>query len=374
MEDSKKKGCEGWNATHATKKIAGLLLVAMMIGLIAGCSQAPDTTGAKAADTKIYKWRLVTHQLPGTARYDTTILPFVEAVKAASGGRLIIEPYGAGVLFPVSETLDNVKNGVVEIAAIWSGYWAGKNPVFALAASIPADPINSFSEHYYKMDKLTPLISRVYEANGVKSLGGFDFGPSEILMSNKPLSKLSDFKGITIRTAGIGGEFYAAIGASTVSLAAPEIYQGLQLGTVDAAEFNDWVVNSEMGLNEVTKYVIEPVLHTGPTDDKTLIVNPKAWSELPDDLKAIVLSARDGAMATSARAYAAKSIASKNKYIAAGTKILTLPAADVATARSVASELLKTYAKKNNDCAEFIKTYAEALRDLGYEKEAQALE
>jgi TRAP-type mannitol/chloroaromatic compound transport system substrate-binding protein len=374
MERTGKKDRGTWFSSSASQRLFVFMLVALMAGLVAGCAKAPASAEASTADTTIYKWRLVTHQLPGTARYDSTILPFVEAVKAASGGRLIIEPYGAGVLFPVSETLDNVKNGIVEMAAIWSGYWAGKNPVFALAASIPADPITSFSEHYYKMNKLTPLISRVYETNGVKSLGGFDFGPNEILMSNKPLQRLADFKGITIRTAGIGGEFYAAIGASTVSLAAPEIYQGLQLGTVDAAEFNDWVVNSEMGLNEVTKYVIEPVLHTGPTDDKTLIVNPKAWNELPDDLKAIVLNARDGAMATSARAYAAKSIASKNKYIAAGTKILTLPDADVAMARSVASNLLKTYAKKNADCAEFIKTYAEILRDLGYEKEAQALE
>jgi len=356
------------------KKFSSLLLVVMMLGLISGCAKNPGADEAKATDSKIYKWRMVTHQLPGTARYDSTILPFVETVKAASGGRLIIEPYGAGVLFPVSETLDNVKNGVVEVAAVWSGYWAGKNPVFALAASIPAEPITSFSEHYYKMNKLTPLISRVYDTYGVKSLGGFDFGPSEIFMSNKPIQKLTDFKGKTIRTAGIGGEFYAAIDASTVSLSAPEIYQGLQLGTVDAAEFNDWVVNSEMGLNEVTKFVIEPVLHTGPTDDKTLIVNPKVWADLPDDLKAIVLSARDGAMVTSARAYVAKSIVAKNKYIAAGTKIMTLPEGDVAKARIVASQLLKTYAKKNADCAEFIKIYSEVLKDLGYAKEAQALE
>ena len=293
------------------KKSTGLILIILMFALFLGCAKTSETT-EKKADGKVYNWRMVTHQLPGTARYDSTILPFVEAVKSASDGRLIIEPYGAGVLFPVSESLDNVKNGVVEMAAVWSGYWAGKNPLFALAASIPADPISDFSEHHYRSEKLAPLVNKVYENYGVKSLGGFDYGPSEILMSNKALNSLDDFKGITIRTGGIGGEFYAALGASTVSLSGPEIYQALQLKTVDAAEYNDWIVNSEMGLNEVTKYVIEPVLHTGPIDDKVLLVNPKAWEELPADLKAIVLSARDTAMVASSSAYAAKKIVAKN--------------------------------------------------------------
>src|SRR5699024_2376758 len=102
-----------------------------------------------------------------------------------------------------------------------------------------------------------------------------------------------DFKGKNIRAAGVASQFYGELGASAISLSAPEIYTGLQLGTVDAAEFNDYLVNGEMGLNEVTKYVIEPALHVGPSTDKELIVNPKAWDELPDELKVALYVARD---------------------------------------------------------------------------------
>lgn len=358
------------NISKFLKPIIILTLIAM---LFSGCGTSDTNSSQSSVSNKVYKWRLVTHQLPNTARYTSTIVPFAEAVKKASGGRLIIEPYGAGILFPVADSLDSVKNGIVEMAAVWSGYWAGKDPFFALAASIPADPIANYSQHYYRSEKLNPLITQVYKKYGVTCLGGFDFGPNEILMTVKPIEKLADFKGITIRTGGIGGEFYAKLGASTVSLSAPEIYQALQLRTVDAAEYNDWIVNSEMGLHEVTKYVIEPVLHTGPIDDKVLIVNPKAWSELPQDLQEIVLNAMDVARFKSASAYEAAGIIAKNKYLKSGAKIITLSQEDVKQARKVASDLLKAYEKKSPECAEFIKIYSQVLNDLGYEEEAKNL-
>src|SRR5699024_1173703 len=114
-----------------------ILLTIFMVG----CSSA--SSGKESTDTpeKVYKWRMVTHQMPGTSRYDNTIAPFVEDIKKASGGRLIIEPYGANNLFPTDETFDSIKNGVVEMGAVYSGLWTGKDPVFGLAGGIAGDPI-----------------------------------------------------------------------------------------------------------------------------------------------------------------------------------------------------------------------------------------
>src|SRR5690606_37395135 len=111
--------------------------------------------------------------------------------------------------------------------------------------------------------------------------------------STVPIRSLADFSGKNIRAAGFATTFYEKLNASSISVAAPEIYTALQLGTVDAAEYNDYLVNQEMGLHEVTKYVIEPALHVGPVNDKDLIINPKAWAELPEDLQQIVIAARD---------------------------------------------------------------------------------
>ena len=78
-----------------------LLIFVLAIGV---CILFANGDNASAKD-KVYKWRAVTHQLVGTSRYEGTVVPFCDMVKKASGGRLIIEPYGAGVLFPVTESL-----------------------------------------------------------------------------------------------------------------------------------------------------------------------------------------------------------------------------------------------------------------------------
>ncbi len=326
-----------------------------------------------SAAEKVYKWRAVTHQLVGTARYKGTVVPFCDWVKKASNGRLIIEPYGAGVLFPVPESFDAVRDGVVQMAMVWAGYWAGKDPIFALSGSRPGDPIMEFSENFYLSEKEYPLVAKAYEKFNVKSLGGFDFGPVEILCTNKPIRSLADFKGKKIRSAGIGATFYSALGAGAVSLSAPEIYQALQLGTVDGAEYNDWLVNKEMGLHEVTKFVIEPVLHIGTCDDKDLLVNPKAWAELPDDLKAIVMMGRDQARYLSSIAYGVESKRAKQDWLKRGVKIIDLPEKDVKEIRGIAAKVILDFAKKSPQTAEYVATYAKVLNDLGYAEEAKAL-
>lgn len=356
-------------------KIAKSLFVILILFtlVLSGCINQ-SSGEAQAGDGKVYKWRMVTHQIPGTSRYDGTILPFVKAVEEASSGRLIIEPYGADNLFPTTDTFDSVKNGVVEMGSIYTGFWTGKDPVFALGGgTMPGDPIQGFEEHYYRTEKLEPLISAVYEKHGIKNLGSFDYAPEEILMSSAPIRSIEDFKGKNIRAAGIANMYYGKLGASSISLSAPEIYTGLQLGTVDAAEYNDYLVNKELGLDEVTKYVIEPALHVGPSSDKELIVNPKAWESLPDDLKAIVLTARDEARYNSAVAYGVENAKAKKEWIDSGVEIIELPEQDVAEMREIAFNLLLEYKKESPASEEYIDAYAEVLNDLGYKEEASKL-
>ena len=61
-------------------------------------------------------------------------------VKKASNGRLIIEPYGAGVLFPVPESFDAVRDGVVQMAMVWSGIGPGKTRLLLSPAAVQGIP------------------------------------------------------------------------------------------------------------------------------------------------------------------------------------------------------------------------------------------
>lgn len=351
------------------------LFFSVLICLLIIMSSCAPTKTIPEGETEVYEWRMVTHQIPGTARYDGTILPFVEAVKEITNGRLIIEPYGADTLFPTNDSFDMVKNGVVEMGAIYTGFWTGKDPVFALGGgTIPGDPITGFDEHFYRSDQLEPIMNKAYEKFGIKNLGAFDYAPPEILISRTPIESIEDFKGKNIRAAGVASQFYGELGASAISLSAPEIYTGLQLGTVDAAEYNDFLVNGEMGLDEVTKYVIDPAIHVGPSTDKELIVNPKAWEELPEDLKAAVYVARDKVRYESAIAYGVES----KKAEAAwrdnpDIEFIELPEEDIKEMRKIGFELVLEYKEESELSKEYVEEYARVLNELGYVEEAETL-
>src|SRR5690606_32415713 len=107
-----------------------------LTGIAAALCLATGMYSGSAVSQEV-NWRAVSHQLPGTARFAGTVKPFAECVSTASSGRMNIQVFGGGVLHPVTESLDAVRNGVVQMGMIWSGYWAGKNPVFALAGSRP---------------------------------------------------------------------------------------------------------------------------------------------------------------------------------------------------------------------------------------------
>lgn len=355
------------------KKLVPILLFLLSLLVVLSACQPYQTI--PEGEQRVYKWRMVTHQIPGTARYEGTVKPFVEAVEEITGGRLVIEPFGANVLFPTNETFDMVKNGVVEIAAVYTGFWTGKDPVFALGGgTIPGDPITGFQEHFYRSDQLQPIIDEAYEKHGIKNLGAFDYAPEEVLMSQIPIRSIEDYKGKNIRAAGVASLYYSKLGASAISLSAPEIYTGLQLGTVDAAEYNDFLVNGEMGLDEVTKYVIEPALHVGPSTDKELIVNPKAWEELPDDLKAAVYVARDKVRYESAIAYGVENQKAKKEWMEdPNIEFIQLPEEDIEDMREKGIELLNEYKSKSEASKEYIEEYAKVLAELGYLEEAKKL-
>jgi hypothetical protein len=54
-------------------------------------------------------------------------LDLCERIKANTNGRLIIEPFAAGAVAGVFETLDAVGVGVLQAHSSWPGYFSGKD-------------------------------------------------------------------------------------------------------------------------------------------------------------------------------------------------------------------------------------------------------
>jgi TRAP-type mannitol/chloroaromatic compound transport system substrate-binding protein len=344
-------------------------IFALCVALFLACGfMNPETS--EAADT-VYKWRAVTHSLSGKEDYKI-IQEFCEMVNKASNGRLVIEPFGAGVLFPVFDSFDAIKNGIVELSMCSTGYWTGKDPMFAAFATRPGCPIRSYHEVMYLDRAAYPVMKELYAKHGLTLLGTFDAcTPEPLMLAKKPIQSIQDFKGMNIRTSGMGTQFYQALGASAVSLSGPEIYTALQLGTIDAAERTNWQENMEMGFHEVVKYALDPAVHIGATSSKFLTVNPKKWEALPEDLKTIVLLAMDHARYQSALKMHSSDEFYKRKWIESGVEVVSLPAEDFKEMQKVGMKVYKEYVEKAPNGQAYLEIYARVLHELGYEEEAR---
>jgi TRAP-type mannitol/chloroaromatic compound transport system substrate-binding protein len=214
----------------------------------------------------------------------------LENLKEASNGRLDIKLYGVGTLVGGFEQLDAVGKGIFECGFNAPAYYAGKDPAFAALFSLMniwenTSEVKIWSYYFGGLE----LARELYGKYKVYYVGPALVG-AEPIMSKVPLEKLSDFEGVKIRTAGgLTSELFKRIGASPVMMAGGELYTGLDTGVVDAAEFVSLAENYDIGLHEVTDYVLYPSFH-GNTATCDFTVNQKAWDKLPQDLKALMES------------------------------------------------------------------------------------
>lgn len=318
------------------------------------------------------KWRMVTHAMPGTEQQRIADV-FSDTVRTLSEGEFDIKAYPAGVLFPVFETFDNLANGMVNAGMVYSAYWPGKDPLFYLTTQ-PGSPLSTYAEGAYLVEKLEPWFEKLYAKHGLTYLGHAMVSPLyEQLMSVVPIHSVEQIKGLRIRTSGIGGQYYKALGATTVSLSAPDIYTALQTKSIEAAEFTFWDENMRMGFNEVANYVLDPALQNGTCEYFPLVVNTESWNALSQKHKDIIFAARDRIRYLSAMVYNREIIAREKWKAMPGVKVVSWNAVEQAKARAVGHKVVRETAEKSAEGKEFLDIYRSTLWELGYHEDAQEL-
>jgi TRAP-type mannitol/chloroaromatic compound transport system substrate-binding protein len=108
---------------------------------------------------------------------------------------------------------------------------------------------------------------------------------------NQKVELTTDFKDLTIRIPGLGGEVLKEFGAKTDSMnigtiPIHKIKDNLQNGRLNAAEWNGPHDDMELGLHKVAKYYYYPGWWE-PSSTLDIQVNLDAWDELPKPYRAI---------------------------------------------------------------------------------------
>ena len=239
--------------------------------------------------TQTFRWKMVMPWSKGLLFYDVAV-HFCDTVRLASGGRLVIKPFSAGELVPAMQTFDAVSKGSAQVGHDWPGYWKGKNEAFVPLADIPFGlDDEGYNIWLYEKGGLA-MMQELYGRYNLVAFPCGQTGQDMGLFSNKKATKMSDFKGLRVRTVGWYMDIMNKLGASVSPLAGGEVYLALERGVIDAAEFSAPAMNYPMGFDEITKYVIEPGVHQ-PASQCTVFFNKDAYNKLPEDLKWIVKTA-----------------------------------------------------------------------------------
>ena len=277
-------------------------------------AQTVATLHPDVAPTAI-QWQLVTSwpkHFPGLGMAPER---FADLVSQMSNGRLQIQVYGAGELVPAFGVFNAVSEGRVQMGHSASYYWKGKTGAAQFFSSIPfgmnAQQMNGWLSYGGGM----ALWEEVYRPFGIIPLAGGNTGMQMGGWFNKQINTMDDFNGLKIRLPGLGGEVLKRVGAVPVSLAGRELYNALQTGAVDAAEFVGPMNDLALGLNKVAKYYYYPGWHE-PGSTMEFLVNQAAMESLPSDLQAIVRVAAKAINQDMLDEYTAKNVGALNVLVA----------------------------------------------------------
>ena len=302
--------------------LASVLGLTMAAGLMAGCglsggssTTAAATTAAAAAapaETKAEEKKEeaaapaadagaaeVTLKMAEVNPLENTVcgamdLKFKEKVEELSGGKIVIDLQGGGVLGVEADVLDGMLGGTgtVDISRIsafaLTSYGAKKSVLLSLPYT--------FADRNHFWNFATSDLGQEF-LNESEELGlgvkGLYFGEEGFrhffTVESKPISSPADMKGMKIRVSNdpLMQKMVQSLGATPSPVSMSEIYASMQNGTIDGAE------------QPTVNYAGNSFQEVGPNltlDGHTLgammtVISDKAWNSLTEEQQNILIEA-----------------------------------------------------------------------------------
>ncbi len=276
------------------------------------------------AQTPALRWRLTSSFPKSLDTLFGVSDVFAKLVGEMSGGRFQITTHGPGELVPAFGTVDAIQNGTVEMAHTAPYYYFGKDPTFAIGCAIPFG-LNS-----------RQMTAWMFEGNGRKLMNefyrqynmiGFTMGNTGAQMGGwfrKEIKSLADVKGLKFRTGGFSGKVFERLGGVAANIPGGEIYQALEKGTIDAAEWVGPYDDLKLGFYKVAPWYAYPGWwEGGPQLD--LHVNTRSYDGLPADYKAIISAASAYAHVDMQAKYDGRNAGALKQLVGLGAKLFPFP-------------------------------------------------
>ena len=252
--------------------VAGILCLGLMVAF--ALFQVPQ------AKAKVIKLKFANF-FPPPAKQSKICEDFIKDLEFRSGGRIKVQYFAGGSLLRAPAIYKGIESGITDIGYAHVYYTPGRMPVTEAgglplgypSAWVASKVVNDF---YYKvMPK---------EWNKVKVLWLNAAAPS-LVISKKPVRKLEDLKGLSIRAPGVPGEIISALGGTPAPTRMMEVYDALAKGVNDGV-YTPYETIKTFRFAEVVDYTTIS-WQVGNTYPFYVAMNKNSYKKLPPDLKEI---------------------------------------------------------------------------------------
>ncbi|MCY4412457.1 MAG: ABC transporter substrate-binding protein [Caldilineaceae bacterium] len=352
------------------RQFLGLAATSAAALSIAGCEQAgiippAQVERAVAEDASLpnIEWQMATSWPANLDSIFWSAQLVADRVAALTDGKFTIRPHAAGELAPPLEVLNVVEKGTVPIGHTVSHYYANRGAITAFGSGLPfgltARQQNAWLYEGGGLDILHEAYADQF------NIIQFPAGNSGVQMGgwfNKEINSVADLAGLKMRIPGFAGQVMERLGVAVQLLSGGEIFQALQNGAIDAAEWVGPYEDEQMNFHTVASFYYYPGWWD-PGSSVEIQINLDEWSNLPPQYREALKSAAYEANLMLMARFDARNPAALNRLIdTGGVTLLPFPDDVMKAAEEAASELFVETAAADPEFASIFKEWS-AFRD-----------
>src|SRR3978361_1482472 len=331
----------------------------------AGAAATAVASPAIAQSSPEIKWRLTSSFPKSLDTIYGGAEQLAKYVAEMTDNKFQIQVFAAGEVVPGLQALDATSKNTVEMCHPVSYYYVGKDPTFAIYASVPFGLNARMQISWWYQGGGMELGNEFFKKHGVI---GFPCGNTGTQMGGwfrKEIKTVADLSGLKFRIGGIAGPVLQKVGVVPQQLAGGDIYPALEKGTIDAAEWVGPYDDDKLGFVKVAPHYYYPGWWEGGPM-LMAFVNLEKWNALPKYYQAILEQHGHYANNWMMAKYDVANPPALKRLLANGAKLHAFPPTVMEASFKAAKELHSEVSATN---ADFKKVYESltAFSNNGYQ-------
>jgi TRAP-type mannitol/chloroaromatic compound transport system substrate-binding protein len=288
---------------------------------------------------------------------------WANTIKDKSAGRLTIQALPVGGAVAPGETINAVAAGILDGHYSASSFFAARDPAFAVFGDTGAsyDTVDA-RDRWWQEGGGEDLGRELYASANMTYVANV-FWPSEHIPARKALRGVADLRGLKIRVPpGFVAEYFSKAGAAVVNLPGGEVFNALQSGVIDAADWASPGQNYEVGLYKAGKFSINAA-HSMPATE--IAFNTAKWNAIPAELRTMVTAEIRAMSASLKTQIKADDDAALVKMRAEGVEIVDWSKEEIGKLRAFTTDVQDTLAARGPMAKKIIDSHRAFQKKVG---------